>query len=169
MMPGTAPIPYKQEEAPPPRRDWLGHGLQTLATIIFIALAALAWGDRIEGQIADQRVSLSGLSARVDALEAERRAENEARRQADAALALAAALAACGKPPAPAAPPHAMPAPSAPPVIVKPPQVVVAPAVPHISRRELRQAAERLRDQVEALRRQVDALRDGVHHRHDVR
>jgi|GEM_PF-4021142 len=87
-MPGTAPIPYKQEEAPPPRRDWLGHGLQTLATIIFIALAALAWGDRIEGQIADQRVSLSGLSARVDALEAERRAENEARRQADAALAL---------------------------------------------------------------------------------
>ncbi|HZU89605.1 MAG TPA: hypothetical protein VE993_10155 [Stellaceae bacterium] len=86
MAPSTQ-ILDKHEEAPPPRRDWLGHGLQTLATIIFITLAALAWGDRIEGQIADQRVSLSALSARVDAIEAERKTENEARRAADAALA----------------------------------------------------------------------------------
>jgi hypothetical protein len=71
-----------------PRRDWLGYLIQSVATISAVVIAMLAWGQHIEGQLADQRVGISGLSARVDAIEAERRDEAEARRAEDAAVTL---------------------------------------------------------------------------------
>lgn len=72
----------------PPRRDWVSYLFQSVGTIAAVVIAMLAWGQHIEGQISDQRVAISGISARIDAIETERRAENEARRAADAALTL---------------------------------------------------------------------------------
>jgi hypothetical protein len=75
-------------EDTPLRRDWLSYLIQSLATICAVVIAMLAWGQNIEGQIAEQRAAFAALAARVEVIEHERASDLAARRAADAALAL---------------------------------------------------------------------------------
>ncbi|MGH7109092.1 MAG: hypothetical protein ACREFK_01555 [Stellaceae bacterium] len=67
-------------------RDWLGPLLQAIATVIVLAVAMLAWGERLEGQVSAQAAGVAAVEARVTVIEQDRASNTEGRRAANAAL-----------------------------------------------------------------------------------
>jgi hypothetical protein len=70
----------------PFRRDWIGNAIQSIATAAMILLGILAWGQHVEGEIADIRETAVMLRTRVKA------DEQNATINANASLALSAKL-----------------------------------------------------------------------------
>lgn len=71
-----------------PQRDWVSVLMNGAASMVVVVIAMLTWGRGVETQIADTRALLAGLTARVEAIDAERKSDIDARRAADAALTL---------------------------------------------------------------------------------